>query len=116
MRTDRGVALRPTAYCSVTVLGPGSLNIPSTDAEWMVERGPGGGGRFGSQDGYPSDDESGGGDSGEDERSVPAWVCPALRSNSTGDELCRDEDRFGVVGDSSCVRNISVSNQGHARA
>ena len=81
----------------------------------MVERGAGGGGRFGSQDGYPSEDESWGRDRGDDDGSVPAWLLfPALRSNSTGDELRRDE-RFGVVGGSSCVRDISVSYRGHAK-
>lgn len=74
----------------------------------MVERGPGGGGRFGSQDGYPSDDESCRGESGGGEGSVPAWLRAALRSTSTG-ELIRDEERFGVEGGSSCRRDISVS-------
>ena len=83
--------------------------MPVIDAEWIVERGAGGGGRFGSHDGYPSDDK------GDDEGSVPAWLRPALRSTSTGDGLRRDE-RFGVVGDSSCGRDISVSYRGHATA
>ena len=73
----------------------------------MVERGAGGGGRFGSHDGYPSDEESLGSVRG-DEGSVPAWSCDVRRSNSTG-ELWRDGVDFGVVGDSSCVRDIFVS-------
>lgn len=54
MRTERGVAFRPPINGSL-VLGPASASppvyMPGTDAEWMVERGPGGGGRLGSHEG-----------------------------------------------------------------
>lgn len=54
MRTERGVGFRPPYHCSP--LGPAppvdvSLNIPTAELEWIVERGAGGGGRFGSQEG-----------------------------------------------------------------
>ena len=51
MRTERGVGLRPTRPYG-SLLGPASLPayMPATE-DCRVERGAGGGGRLGSQDG-----------------------------------------------------------------
>ena len=70
MRTERGVGLRPPPSGGTLALGSGTAGVSlplvltpwATAAvanmfpveDWMVECGSGGGGRCGSQDGYPS--------------------------------------------------------------
>jgi hypothetical protein len=84
MRTERGVGLRPPTNWNCS-LGPAP---PCRSKDWKVDCGAGGGGLFGSQDGYPSEprDILRGELEDADGCSYTSWV--SVRNPADADDEC----------------------------